>query len=138
MQQQKVVTVHDDATGEVIGMACQRATGFEAWLRFRFNDRPARRHILLAIDDDETTAVRRVKDRMKERQQTFDRVWAEIKRGEYAAIAEQAQRAGAGAAIVPRQVSDDAAEQAMSIPVADGTELELVARKPGQLWWESD
>ena len=136
MEQQRVVTVHDDTTGELIGAVCQRPTGFEAWLRLRYHDRRA--HILLAIDDQEATAVQRIKDRMTERQALFNRIWADIKRGTYIAVAAKTEGTHAGPALVPSQVSDDTTGQLMSIPVADGTELLLVARRPGQLWWKRE
>ena len=139
MHQLRGMTVRDDVTGDVIGAVCQRATGFEAWLRLRLQDRPARTHILLTINDDETAAVLQVKARMLERQLAFNRIWAEIQRGDYAEITAQSRSLGLPVpADMPEQLSDDAVEQAMTIPVAEGEGRALVVRTPGHLWFEHE
>jgi hypothetical protein len=76
---------------------------------------------------------------MKERQQAFDRIWAEIQRGDYAEITAQSRSLGLPIPVdMPEQLSDDAVEQAMTIPVAEGEWRVLMVRKPGHLWFEHE
>ncbi len=56
----------------------------------------------------------------------FSKILSDVKAGKYDA-ADPAHR--------PRIVADDEAEQALSIPILDGTDRVIVSRKPSSSRW---